>query len=91
MSEVRSCVLTHSHVQVREYPRHITCIYSRSCATKINELTCSVRNTPPAQLSMFTSEWESSGKGARACQSTAADFMVDLVGDPKSVWNVSAG
>jgi hypothetical protein len=27
----------------------------------------------------------------KACQSTAADFMVDLVGGPKSPWNVSAG
>jgi hypothetical protein len=40
---------------------------------------------------MFTSEWESSGNGARACKSTAADFMVDLVGGLKLAWNVSAG
>jgi len=40
---------------------------------------------------MFTSEWESSGHGAKACQSTVVDFMVDIVGGPKSPWNVSAG
>jgi len=40
---------------------------------------------------MFTSEWESSGHGVKACQSTVADFMVDIVGGPKSLWNVSAG
>ena len=26
-----------------------------------------------------------------ACETTAADFMVDIAGDPKSPWNVSAG
>ena len=46
---------------------------------------------PPSRLSTFTSEWESSGNGARACESTVADFMVDLGGGPKSAWNVSAG
>ena len=49
-------------------------------------------HTPPSyRLSAFASEWESSGHGAKACQSTTADFMVDLMGGPKSPWNVSAG
>ena len=46
---------------------------------------------PPSRLSAFESEWESSGNGAKACQSTVTDFMVDLEGGPKSAWNVSAG
>ncbi|KAI9443031.1 hypothetical protein H4582DRAFT_1808977 [Lactarius indigo] len=37
------------------------------------------------------SAWESSGHGATACETTTADFMVDIAGDPKSPWNVSAG
>ena len=46
---------------------------------------------PPSRIFPFTSEWKSSGNSARACQSTAEDFMIDLVGGPKSAWNVSAG
>ncbi|KAH9015826.1 hypothetical protein EDB85DRAFT_2156367 [Lactarius pseudohatsudake] len=46
---------------------------------------------PPSRLSMFSSEWENSGHGVKVCQSTAADFMVDLAGGSKSPWNVSAG
>jgi hypothetical protein len=49
-------------------------------------------HTPsPSRLSLFASEWDKSGKGAKACQSTATDFKIDLVGGPKSAWNVSAG
>ncbi|KAH8976613.1 hypothetical protein EDB92DRAFT_1960470 [Lactarius akahatsu] len=49
-------------------------------------------STPsPSRLSAFASEWENSGHGVNACETTAADFMVDIAGDPKSPWNVSAG
>ena len=61
MSEVTSCVLIHGHVQVRKYPRHITCIYSQSRATKINELTCNVCNSilvHPWQFERGRSLWE---------------------------------
>ena len=42
MSEVTSCALTHGHVQVRKYPRHIY-LLTVTC-NKINELTRSVCN-----------------------------------------------
>ncbi|KAI9430424.1 hypothetical protein H4582DRAFT_2086977 [Lactarius indigo] len=45
----------------------------------------------PSRLSTFMSAWESSGHGATACETTTADFMVDIAGDPKSPWNVSVG
>ncbi|KAH9022221.1 hypothetical protein EDB85DRAFT_2151902 [Lactarius pseudohatsudake] len=49
-------------------------------------------STPsPSRLSAFASEWENSGHGVNTCETTAADFMVDIAGDPKSPWNVSAG
>ncbi|KAH8977011.1 hypothetical protein EDB83DRAFT_2327849 [Lactarius deliciosus] len=45
-------------------------------------------STPsPSRLSAFASEWENSGHGVNACETTAADFMVDIAGDPKSPWN----
>ncbi|KAH9035250.1 hypothetical protein EDB85DRAFT_2143903 [Lactarius pseudohatsudake] len=49
------------------------------------------RTPSPSQLSTFTSEWESSGHGTKACETTTANFMVDIAGDLKSPWNVSAG
>jgi len=36
-------------------------------------------------------EWEHTGHGAKACDTTTADFMIDVVGEPRSPWNISAG
>jgi hypothetical protein len=36
-------------------------------------------------------EWESSGHGMKACKATTSDFMIDIAGDLKAPWNVSAG
>ncbi len=62
------------------------------------ELSLLLKDKPPygrtpssSRLSAFMSEWESSGHGARACETTTAGFMIDIAGDPKSPWNVSAG
>jgi hypothetical protein len=49
-------------------------------------------HTPePHQLSTFETEWKRTGEGAKACDATSADFMIDIEGPPKSPWNVSAG
>jgi hypothetical protein len=45
----------------------------------------------PSQISAFASEWECTGHGAKACDATMADFMIDVAGKLKSLWNVSAG
>ena len=49
------------------------------------------RTPSPSQLAAFASEWERTGHGAKACDATTADFMIDVAGKPKSSWNVSAG
>ncbi|KAH9008836.1 hypothetical protein EDB84DRAFT_1446663, partial [Lactarius hengduanensis] len=49
------------------------------------------RTPSPSQLSTFMSEWESSGHGTKACETTTANFMVDIAGDLKLPWNVSEG
>ncbi|KAH9012425.1 hypothetical protein EDB85DRAFT_1877766 [Lactarius pseudohatsudake] len=36
-------------------------------------------------------EWERTGHGAKACNATTTDFMIDIAGKPKSPWNVAAG
>ncbi|KAH8977963.1 hypothetical protein EDB86DRAFT_2816546 [Lactarius hatsudake] len=36
-------------------------------------------------------EWERTGHGAKACDATTTDFMIDITGKPKSPWNVAAG
>jgi hypothetical protein len=49
-------------------------------------------HTPePSQLDTFTAEWKRTGYGAKACNATLTDFMIDIVGTPKSPWNISAG
>jgi hypothetical protein len=49
-------------------------------------------HTPEShQLSTFETEWKRTGEGAKACDATPADFMIDIEGLPKSPWNVSAG
>ena len=49
-------------------------------------------HTPsPSQLSAFAAEWERTGHGAKACNATTTDFMIDVAGKPKSPWNVSVG
>jgi hypothetical protein len=45
----------------------------------------------PSQIVAFTAEWKRTSQGVNACSATAADFMVDVAGTPKSPWNVSAG
>ena len=49
------------------------------------------RTPEPSQLVAFTAEWERSGHGAKACNATTTDFMIDIAGAPKSPWNISAG
>jgi len=49
-------------------------------------------HTPePAQVAAFEAEWERTGHGAKACEATTADFMIDLAGTLRSPWNISAG
>jgi len=45
----------------------------------------------PSQVSRFLTEWERTGHGAKACDATTADFMIDVAGEPRSPWNISAG
>lgn len=49
------------------------------------------RTPEPSQLVAFTTEWERSGHGAKACNATTTGFMIDITGTPKSPWNTSAG
>lgn len=44
-----------------------------------------------SQIVAFADEWERTGHGTKACDATATDFMIDIMGTPKSPWNVSAG
>jgi hypothetical protein len=49
-------------------------------------------HTPsPYKLAAFAAEWERTGHGAKACDATMTDFMIDIAGKPKSPWNVSTG
>jgi hypothetical protein len=61
------------------------------------EIDSLLRDNPPYgrtperfQVSRFATEWERTGQGAKACNATPADFMIDVAGLPKSPWNVSA-
>ncbi|KAI9436902.1 hypothetical protein H4582DRAFT_2058377 [Lactarius indigo] len=36
-------------------------------------------------------KWEHTGHGAKACDAMTTDFMINIVGKPKSPWNVTAG
>ncbi|KAH9055110.1 hypothetical protein EDB83DRAFT_2225394 [Lactarius deliciosus] len=36
-------------------------------------------------------EWERTGHGAKACDATTTNFMINIAGKPKSPWNVAAG
>ena len=49
------------------------------------------RTPEPSQLDAFTAEWKRTGYGAKACNATLTDFMIDIAGTPKSPWNISAG
>lgn len=49
------------------------------------------RTPEPSRLVAFTTEWECTGHGAKACNATTTDFMIDITGTPKSPWNTSAG
>jgi hypothetical protein len=48
------------------------------------------RTPEPAQVVTFEAEWERTGHGAKACDATTADFMLDIAGTPRSLWNISA-
>lgn len=54
-------------------------------------------NTPygptpePSRVSAFEIEWERTGHGAKACDATTTGFMIDIVGLPRSPWNIAAG
>ena len=63
-----------------------------------NELDSLLKGEPPygripspSQLTAFVAEWERTSRGAKACDATVTDFMIDVAGKPKSPWNVSAG
>jgi hypothetical protein len=45
----------------------------------------------PSQVSAFVAEWERTGHGAKACDATPADFMIDIAGEPRTPWNIAAG
>ena len=48
------------------------------------------RTPEPSQVSTFMTEWKRTCQGAKACNATPADFMIDIAGLPRSPWNVSA-
>jgi hypothetical protein len=61
------------------------------------EIDSLLREDPPygrapesSQVSTFTIEWKRTGQGAKACNATPADFMIDVAGLPRSPWNISA-
>jgi hypothetical protein len=45
----------------------------------------------PSQLDAFTAEWKHTGYGMKACNATLTNFMINIAGTPKSLWNISAG
>jgi hypothetical protein len=49
------------------------------------------RTPEPSQISAFEIEWERSDHSAKACDATMVDFMIDVVGLPRSPWNIAAG
>jgi hypothetical protein len=51
------------------------------------------RMPEPSQVLRFSTEcqWERTGHGAKACDATTADFMIDIAVEPRSPWNISAG
>jgi len=62
------------------------------------ELDCLLQEDPPygrtpepSCISTFAAEWERTGHGAKACDATPVDFMVDIAGLPRSPWNIAAG
>ena len=62
-----------------------------------NELESLLNAKPPygnvpdrSQVAAFAAEWVRTGHGAKACDTTTADFMIDIMGTPESPWNVSA-
>ena len=48
------------------------------------------RTPSPSRLAAFAAEWERTGHGSKACDAMITDFMIDVTGKPKSLWNVSA-
>ncbi|KAH9953231.1 hypothetical protein BC827DRAFT_1273687 [Russula dissimulans] len=48
------------------------------------------RTPERSQVSRFATEWKCTGQGAKACNATPGDFMIDVAGLPRSPWNISA-
>lgn len=48
------------------------------------------RTPEPSRVSAFATEWKRTGQGAKACNATPTDFMIDVAGLPRSPWNISA-
>jgi hypothetical protein len=46
------------------------------------------RTPEPSRVSTFATEWKRTGQGARACDATPADFMIDVARLPRSPWNI---
>ena len=66
-----SHVLTHGHVHVRMCLKYITCIYSWSCATKVNGLTSSIQDKQPNFTILNQIDPNILGNG-KHCKSTLA-------------------
>ena len=47
------------------------------------------RTPEPSRVSTFATEWKRTCQGAKACDATPADFMIDIAGLPRSPWNIS--
>ena len=47
------------------------------------------RTPEPSRVSTFATEWECTSQGAKACDATPANFMIDVAGLPRSPWNIS--
>ena len=61
------------------------------------EIDSLLREDPPyghapelSQVSTFTIEWKHTGQGAKACDTILADFIINIAGLPRSLWNISA-
>jgi hypothetical protein len=47
-------------------------------------------HTPePSRVSTCVTEWERTSQGAKVCDTTPADFMIDVGGLSRSPWNIS--
>ena len=98
MSEVDHVHLLTVMCKLRKYPRYITCIYSWSHATKINELSYSVCNRDVAEeelglahlVSSYTLPHKNSQPGRRGQQTACSKVLSRCARDMWSVtWRTS--